>query len=348
MPFALAQGGFGLGTLLLLLGGFFAYLSAAQIGTLVYAQQEELPLHSLVEKYLGQRMSYFTLGAIVFASYGALIAYPLAIGEIASTLFNFPAWLGTIIFIAAMTGLLSLNLNESNKIDATITLLLMLLLLWVVFRTLPQVKLENLLAWHPSQIFKAFGIIIFAFAGHVVIPNVIYYMGVEQNDGIKVLGWSIFAVGLLYLLFFAVSTGVMDGKVTRVATLGLARHLSPGLAIAGQVFSILAIITSFFGLAISLLSSFARQFKLKPHYSLALLIVPLTLIDLLLSANPGTAFVKMLTYAGGIGSALYIGLIPALIIADKRYEFKVLLGRGGAHLALLFYGLAIVYTAFWS
>lgn len=348
MPFALAQGGFPLGTLLLLLGGFFAYLSAAQIGTLVYAQQDQLPLHSIVDKYLGQSMSYFTLGAILLSSYGALIAYPLAIGQITSTLYDLPAWLGTIIFIAVMSGLLSLNLNDSNKIDATITLLLMLLLLWIVFRSLPQIKPENLLSWHPSQLFKAFGVVIFAFGGHVVIPNVIYYMGVEKNNGIKVLGLAIFAVALLYLLFFTVSTGVMNTEVTRVATLGLGKHLSPSLAIAGQVFAVLAIITSFFGLAISIRLTLARQFKLNRYYSLALVIIPVLLIDLLLSSNPGTAFIKMLNYAGGIGSALYVGFIPAMIIADQRYEFKVLWGRRGAYLALLFYGMAIVYTVFFS
>lgn len=348
LPFALAQGGFVIGTLLLLLGGFFAFLSAAQIGTLVYEQKEDLPLHSIVKQYLGLRMSYLSLGAILFSSYGALIAYPLAIGEITSTVFHLPAWLGTIIFIAAITGLLSLNLNESNKIDAVITLLLVLLLLWVIFRSFPQVNPDNLLHFHPSRIFSAFGVVIFAFAGHVVIPSVVYYMDIKRSDGIKVLGLSIAAVGLLYLLFFTVSIGVMDAEVARVATLGLGKHLSSSLAIAGQVFSVLAIITSFFGLAISLRLTFAEQFKLKPSYTLALIIIPVVVIDLLLSANPGHAFVKMLNYAGGIGSALYMGFIPALIIVDKRYALKTSFGRSGGFIALLFYGLAILYTVFFS
>ncbi|MDD3269945.1 MAG: aromatic amino acid transport family protein [Syntrophomonadaceae bacterium] len=348
LPFALAQGGFLLGSLLLLLAGFFAYLSAVQIGVLVYDQQEQLPLHSIIERYLGWRMSYLSLAAILFSTYGALIAYPLAIGEMVSTLFHLPAWLGAIVFITFITGFLSLNLKESNKIDATITLLLTMLLLWIVLRSLPQVRLDNLLAFHPSRIFSSFGVIIFAFAGHLVIPSVIYYMGVKRETGIKVLGWSIFAVGLLYLLFFTVSTGVMGSEINRVATLGLGKHLSPILAIAGQLFTVLAIITSFFGLAISLRMTLARQFKLKPYHSLSLILVPVLLIDLLLSANPGNAFVKVLNYAGGIGSALYIGFIPAMIMADKRFEFNIFLGRSGARLSLIFYGLAILYTVFFT
>lgn len=314
----------------------------------MYEQDEELPLHSIVARYLGPKFSFLYLGAILLATYGALIAYPLAVGEIAFTLFHLPPWAGVVIFIIFIIALLNLNLSESNKIDATITLLLLLLLLWVVFRSIPQLNFNNLLVSYPSQLFNALGMVIFAFSGHLVIPSVIYYMGIKRNDGLKVLGWSILAVGLLYLLFFAVSIGVMGSDISSVGTLGLGKHLSPSIAITGQVFSILAVITSFFGLAISLRLALARQFKLNAYPSLAIIILPVLLIDLFLSGNPGNAFVKVLNYAGGIGSAIYIGFIPALIITDKRYQFKLPLGRIGAWFALAFYGLAILYTIFFS
>jgi len=346
LPYALAQGGFVIGALLLILGAFFAYLSAVQIGVMVYDKGPELPLPCIVRGYLGTRMAYITLGAILFSSYGALIAYPLAIGEITATLLHLPAWLGGVLFIALMTGLLSLNLNESNKVDAAITLLLVMLLIWVLLSSSPQVKLENFLFFRPSRSLQAFGIVIFAFAGHVVIPSVMSYMKVKKVNGIRVLGWSIIGVGLIYLLFFAVSIGVMGTGVTRVATLGLARRASLSLAVTGQVFAFLAIITSFFGLAISLRLTFESQFHLKPWLSLLLIILPVLAINILLAGNPGGAFVKVLNYAGGIGSALYIGLIPALIIADRRYQLEVPLGRSGAGAAIIFYSLAIVYTIF--
>ncbi|MGE5390454.1 MAG: aromatic amino acid transport family protein [Deltaproteobacteria bacterium] len=346
LPFALAQGGFVLGALLLLLGAFFAWLSAAQIGALVYEQGPEKPLTSIIENYMGRRMSYLALGAILFSSYGALIAYPLAIGQIGSTLLHLPAWVGALLFILLMTGLLSRKLNESNQVDAIITLALVVLLLWVLLRSLPQVRLDNFLFSYPSRSLGAFGVVIFAFAGHVVIPNVISYMKAKSSEGIRVLGWSVAAVGLLYLLFFAVAIGVMGTGVTRVATLGLARRASLSLIVAGQVFAVLAIITSFFGLAISLRMTFESQFHLKKPIVLVMILVPVLAGALLLAGNPGGAFVKVLNYAGGIGSAVYIGLILALIIADRRYQFRVPLGRSGAGAAIIFYGLAILYTLF--
>lgn len=346
LPFALAQGGFILGSLALLLAAFFAWLSAAQIGMLVYEAEPDLPLTSVIEGYMGPRMAYLTLGAILFSSYGALIAYPLAIGQITSSLLHFPAWSGVVVFIAVMTGLLSLKLNESNKVNAAVTLLLVVLLVWVLWRSFPQVKLANYLFFHPNLTLEAFGIVIFAFAGHVVIPSVISYMKVRRSKGIRVLGWSIAGVGVLYLLFFAVSIGVLGTGVTRVATLGLARKAAMNLAVAGQAFAVLAIITSFFGLAISLRLTFENQFKLNKAIALVLILLPVLAIDLLLAKNPGGAFVKVLNYTGGIGSALYIGLIPALVVADRRYDFKVPLGRSGAGAAIIFYGLAVIYTIF--
>lgn len=348
LPYALTQSGFILGTCLLILSGFFAYLSASYIGVLVYQQGQELPLHTIIQRYLGNKMAYLTMAAVLFSSYGALLAYPLAVGEIVSSLFHFPSWLASLLFLLGMSLLTSQKLNTSNKVNAAITTLLILLLLWVIFKSLPYMQFSNLWFFSPSHLLSAFGVIIFAFAGHVVIPSVIYYMNINQNEGIKVIKWAIIGVGIIYLGFFVVTIGVMGRDVSSIATIGLGQTLGTGVALAGQFFAIFAILTSFFGMAISLQLTLEDQFKLRPLHSLAIIVVPLAFITLYLSAHPGTAFINILHYAGGIGSALYAGFIPALVFVDRRYDYKIPLGRAGAYCTLIFYGMAILYTIFFS
>jgi amino acid permease len=138
----------------------------------------------------------------------------------------------------------------------------------------------------------------------------------------------------------------MGTKTTPVATNGLGLFLNPSVALAGQIFAILAIITSFFGIAISLRQTFEGKASLPVYFSLAAIFGPVIILDLIFNAGGGQAFVRVLNYAGGIGSSLFAGLIPAIIVLQVRNAYRFPFGTGGAYACVIFYGLAILYTLF--
>lgn len=346
LPYALSQSGFIGGTIIFIAGTFFAYLSAMQIGTLVYMQNREASLYSIYRSYLGANIGYLTLAGILFSSYGAMIAYPLAIGMMFSSLLDIPLWLSAGLFIALISFLLSRNLGESNKLNAIVTIVLVLLLIWVILKSIPAIEANNYLFFYPGKMLDAMGIIIFAFAGHIVIPNVIYYTKAKLNQGLRILRIGLFLVAALYFFFFAIAVGVMGTEVTPVATLGLGGHVSTNVAIIGQIFAILAILTSAFGIGVSLKLTFQEMFKINENMSLALIIIPILLFDAYLSRTGGDSFIKVLNYAGGIGSALYVGIIPALIVQSIAKTHHFPFGQKGAIVSLVFYSLAILYTLF--
>ncbi|MDD2553192.1 MAG: aromatic amino acid transport family protein [Desulfotomaculaceae bacterium] len=346
LPYALSQSGFIGGTIIFIGGTFFAYLSAMHIGTLVHMENKEVSLYSIYRSYLGTNIGYLTLAGILFSSYGAMIAYPLAIGITLNSLLNIPFWLGAGMFIALITFLLSLNLGESNRFNALVTIVLILLLIWVILKSIPAIELNNYLFFKPDQMLGALGIIVFAFAGHIVIPSVLYYTKTNFKQSLRILNIGLFLVAALYFFFFIIAIGVMGTEVTPVATLGLGGRVSGTVALIGQVFAILAILTSAFGIGISLKLTFREMFKISDHLSLVLIIVPILLIDLYLSRIGGDAFIQVLNYAGGIGSALYVGIIPALIVQNLAKTYRFPLGRQGAVASLVFYSLVMIYTLF--
>lgn len=348
LPYALSQSGFIGGTIIFIAGTFFAYLSAIYIGTLVYMENREASLYSICRSHLSVNIGYLTLAGILFSSYGAMIAYPLAIGTMLSSLLNIPFWLGTGMFVALISFLLTRNPGKSNKFNAIVTTVLALLLIWVMFKSIPAIESNNYLFFNPSKMFDAWGVVIFAFSGHIVIPSVIYYIKTNLSQGLRVLKIGLFLVAALYFFFFTISIGVMGTEVTPVATLGLGGHVSTTVALIGQIFAMLAILTSAFGVGISLKLTFQEMFKIKSYLSLALIIIPVLLFDIYFSTMGGDAFIKVLNYAGGIGSALYVGVIPALIVEKLAKTHSFPLGRKGAILSLVFYGLAILYTVFIS
>lgn len=346
LPYALSQGGFLSGTLLLLLGGFFAYMTSAYFAILVYQQNQQMPIQSIISNYLGKNIGLISLASVMFVAYGALIAYPLAAGEIFATLFNWPFWLGALLFIVVMTGLVSLNLGESNKINSAVAITLTVLLLWIIVRSVPFIESQNLIYFSSSGIFDSWGVIVFAFAAQMVIPNVIYYIKEPIDIGIRVICFGLIGVGILYFAFFLVVIGSLGENVTSVATLGLGAVVGREIIIIGQIFAVLAIMTSFFGIAHSLRLTYEKQFNTSKHISLALIITPIIIIDYFLSSGGGDAFVQVLNYAGGIGSAIYAGLIPAIIVLKYKDKIKFPLGVIGAYLTILFYGLTLFYTIF--
>lgn len=344
LPYALAQGGFIGGLLILLAGAFFAYLSALYIGMLVYLDAREAPLSSIIESQMGKYYGTLVLISTFLSAYGALVAYPLAIGELLHSLAHIPFWLGSLLFLLFLLFLLRQGLGGSNKINAVITILLVAVLSWVMIKSISQIQPDHFATFHLSKIPQAWGVVIFAFAGHLVIPSVLHYVGAELNVGLRVLKWGLAGVAFLYGAFFLITLGVMGQEITAVATLGLGEHLSPAVSIAGQTFAIMAIVTSSFGIGISLKLTFENQFGLKPSYSLALIIIPVALMDLYLSQAGGDVFVKVLNFAGGVGSALYAGLIPALAALKMAGFRRIPFGTAGAYLSAVFYGLAVLYT----
>jgi tyrosine-specific transport protein len=100
LPYALSKSGFLGGTAILFLGAFFSYLTAMYIVQLVFMESSEVSLYTIFRRYLGRSTSYLALAGMLISSYGAMIAYPIAIGEMMNSLLNLPYWLGAGLFIA--------------------------------------------------------------------------------------------------------------------------------------------------------------------------------------------------------------------------------------------------------
>ena len=212
---------------------------------------------------------------------------------------NLPlAWAGLLIVL--ITFLLTLKAGHSNRINALQPFFAGSCL--VMLRATPSITLENYLFFKPSRMLDAWGIVIFAFAGHLVIPSVIYAIKAKPRQGALVIKSGFWAVAILYFFFFAVSLGIMGQEVTAVATLGLSKNLSPALSTVGQLFAILAILTSSYGVGISLKLTFEDKLKVNSSYAIPLIIVPVILFSTYLGSEGGEAFSNVLNIAGGIGS----------------------------------------------
>lgn len=95
------------------------------------------------------------------------------------------------------------------------------------------------------------------------------------------------------------------------------------IAILGQFFAFFALTTSFLGVTLGLLDFLSDGLKVeKKGFKRALLCLLIYLPSSLIAITNPNIFFKALNYAGGIGCALLLGLIPVLMVFVKRYVKK--------------------------
>ena len=99
---------------------------------------------------------------------------------------------------------------------------------------------------------------------------------------------------------------------------------NPNVYIVGQFFAFFALTTSFFGVTLGLFDFLADGLKVKKEGQGKLLLTAAVFAPpLVIAVSNPTIFLKALDIAGGLGSALLLGLLPVLMVWAGRYRLKL-------------------------
>ena len=281
-----------------------------------------------------------TVGYLVIF-YGVLVSY---LEGASSILFNLihlsltkSTW--TVLFFMVVTGIIIFGVESVRKGNAAIMLIVGISFIFLLVKASQSVNPRYLTYtdWHfvPSTI----PIIVCAFGFHIIIPTVCRSLGWNFRRCWRALLIGTFSILVLNILWVVVVIGTLPlvgkGRVNILyafqeslpATIPLSQVLhSPRIEDAGIIFSLGAIITSYFGVGISfkgfikdLIISFGK--KSNQFIEVILTFCP-PLIVALVDPN---LFLKALDLVGGFGILLVFGILPALMVI--RYEEKQTIWR---------------------
>lgn len=202
----------------------------------------------------------------------------------------------------------------------------------VIFLT-PHVNVELLAPYQYEAIWVGLSTIATAFGFHVIIPTLTVYLDrdVKKIKQVIIIGsmiplafyliWQVLVLGIVPLEgSVSLSTAYQEG--TNGAEI-LSRYLKHGfLAELAKAFSLLAVVTSFLGVSMSLCDFFADGFKIPRSPLGNLLMVALTVIPpfFIAKTNP-RVFLEALDYAGAFGVIFLLVLFPALMVWKGRSRF---------------------------
>ncbi|MBR9691011.1 amino acid permease [Candidatus Woesearchaeota archaeon] len=345
-------------TVLIIIGivSIFSALYIAEIG-LNTKGDHHLP--TLAKEYLGPAGFYLMIFGIIIYIYGALTGYLSIGGQVLNFLLNIPVWQGMLIYFLIASIIVHLGLKIISYVETYLFILMMFLIGIIMIIALPKVQVPLLFAatnW--STTLSVFGIVLFAYVGHSVIPSLADGLN-KKADITKVAVYGVLIPLILYVLWSIAVIGNVPPETLgaariagQPATIPLGNLIGQSIIILGSLFAILSTMTAYIGFGFSLKDVYdntAKSMKktLTNIASTLLVVIPPLIIALL---NP-KSFVNALDVAGTYGGGIFVGVLPVLILLKSRKnngknKYRTWGGQWMPYLVLSIYLIGMAYATF--
>ncbi|MDA9832913.1 hypothetical protein N9C31_04805, partial [Gammaproteobacteria bacterium] len=323
LPLTVGTGGL-IGSSLIMTLGFLYMLSTffLFLEILCY-QQETLTLAGVSKQYLGYWGETISTGGFLCLLYLTSAAYINGVSDLALHYLSFDSiHIPQLLFTATVGFICSYGVKWIDRLNRLLMSLLIMTFLVLVWQIAPHASMDGRLMGEPSFLIRTAPIIVLSFTSHIILPSIIPYLK-HQITNIKtamlfgsLIPLSLYVIWtflIISLIPFKGENSLLSIAALKTNQLSALSHVIQNhfditsLRLLNDLFSFFAIVTSFFGVTISVSDSIANGFNItKRAFSLFLTLTPPLIIALFMPAG----FVSILNY-GGIFIAVIYGLIPA-------------------------------------
>ncbi|MGE0831556.1 MAG: amino acid permease [Simkaniaceae bacterium] len=369
LPLTTGVGGFFYSTILFFIAFLFMltslfYLLEATLMTerasanLITICKERLGPAGEFTAWLSFLMLLYSVAAAYLSGGGSLIA------DVISSIFgvSISANIGIFIFLAVFGFIVVFETKAVDAINRICMTGLILSFLFLLLFVTPHVEASHYTGGKPEYLWVAVPVVVLSFTSHIIVPSLRSYL----HGDVSKLKKALFYGSLIPLVFYLVWEFLIIGMLPLTGPNGLesiggAPHPVAGLtdalnnmlgvpwiALIVGLFSFFALVTSFFGVALSLYDFLADGFRIKKTMKgKTSLLVLMFLPPLLFALFYPSGFVVALGYAGVFVAVLY-GILPVLMVWHGRYiekkkeRFRVVGGKP-LLLAMFVGSLAIIF-----
>jgi len=316
---------------------FVCWIFSASTGLLLLEACFWLPKDSnivtLSSHLLGKWGKIASWFIYLFLFYTLTVAYAAGGGGFVSAIGPFlPAPLSILIFVLIFSPVVYIGTHAVDRLNFILMVGLILTFILFVFIGLGKVNLDLLSHFNWPASILALPILFTSFSYQGIIPSMRNYFHGQNKNVRKVIliGGSIpFFIYIIweYLILGIVplegAEGLIAANQKGLSAVYPLKSIASGSYVysIGQAFAFFALTTSFLGVTLGLFDFLADGLKLakrgwKKRLLYALVYAPPTLIAML---KPNI-FIRALSYAGGIGCALLLGLFPVMMVWSGRYR----------------------------
>ena len=315
---------------------------------------KETNIISMADRSLGAWAKYLSWALYLFLFYSLTLAYVTECGNLVAGLVEdtIPEWLGTFIFIACFAPLVYLGAAYVDRINKPFMLglgLTYLAFIWLGWSHVDPDRLEHH-NWALTCTVLPLSFTAFAYQG--TVPTLCNYLGRDALRIRKAILVGSFLPFICYAIWEWLILGIvpqeelvkaMQADKTAIYPLKSILDTADVLFVA-EFFAFFALVTSFLGVTLGLRDFLADGLQVKKTPKGKLLLCLLIFVPpLAISKINPHIFLSALQYAGALGCALLLGLLPILMTWKLRYrDGAVIPGRLGGGRGVLLVLLAIV------
>lgn len=339
LPISAGAAGFYNSVFLFLLSWTLMIITAFFLVEVYFWVDEEINITTAAKMTLGKVGEWVGSLSFLLLLISINSAYITGATELFGALFpNFVAAISppalAAVFTVAVGLLVYLGTGPVDMINRVMMIGLFGSYATLVVLSIPELDLAYYSGGETKYLAYTWPVVVTSFAYQFVIPSVKTYL----NNEIKPLNWAILIGTIIPLVFFLLWVGVILGvlpyqgdnsitalfdaerKVSGLSDALLAKLGSPIIPMAVRFFSIFALITSLFGVSLSLCDYFTDLFhQVKPGFKNRLIVTVLALLPAYLFAVVyPDGFLLAIRYAA-IFIAILLGILPVLMVWSGRY-----------------------------
>jgi amino acid permease len=355
LPYAARHAGYVGVLVACVLATFFSLVSHLYVAEAMLRTPEVTQLMGLFRTYLFRGKSaglylWFLFAITIGVAIPTLTAYVIGGANALAGLTGLEQWEAQVVFLLAGAAVVWLGLKATGFIQklAGIAMGAVLLALAGLSVTHPGAQVSQALTFNPGALGPVLPIAVFTCLSQAVVPEIT--RGLADRPAVipKVIRWSLLInLAFSLLVTFSIFVLVPADSMAELATDSWGRELGLwGLRLAGA-FALLALLTSFWGTAGTLLSNVVDLLRFPSDRQLGYRLIAFTITigpSVVLVAGRFWGFVQLVQIAGSAGGVL-LALLPIWVLrrsrleGRRRPEFVVspLLGRPVQALMVVFY-----------
>lgn len=302
----------------------------------------DISIITMSEKTLGQPGKVVSWLVFLFIFYCLMVAYIAASGALITDFIGERTghyWhhsVGGFLFCVLFGLLLYLGTGAVDWFNRLLMFGLIVSYVSLVGVGASHVDRELLLHRDWSAITAMIPVVIISFGFHNLVPSLTTYLGARPKPLIWTLVLGSFIPLLIYLLWEYIILGIVPLQNFKtaldqgeIATEALNKAVGASWILdAAQAFAFFAIVTSFLTVALSFVDFLADGLKIKKTPVGKIILTLFVLVPPFICAlfYP-TIFLIALNSAGGFGTVILFGILPALMVWKGRYSQKIVGAR---------------------
>jgi tyrosine-specific transport protein len=348
IPYVITKAGFWTGIIDILGLGFVVLLLYMYLGEVTLRTKGFHQLPGYAEKYLGRTGKAAMTFAMVFGSYGALIAYIIGVGASLAAIFGGDSVIYSLGFFVITAIIVLIGLKAVVKSESFMLPLVVLVIAFVVFVSFKYADLSNFNTFDITRILIPYGVILFAFLGAPAIPEMREVLIKNEKIMKKSILIGVAIPIIAYLLFAIAVIGVTGASTTEIATIGLGSVVGEYMVIIGNLLAFITMTTSFLTLGLALKDAYRYDYGINKNLAWALA----CFIPLVIAMSGIMTFIKIITLAGVIsggieGTAIVLMALKAKKHGNRKPEYSLPMNRFIATLIIAVFVLGAGYYL-WS